>query len=121
MGEIEDVVKVVVNDVEIPEGVSGADMTATGWYNVVTSGTRIGLVQSGFRVGIRGDPYGSMAMASVVVPNRISNGQSLPKVQVLLARAEAGAVRLERRVARRERSQIIPRGFCWMCCGGAAG
>ena len=82
MGEIAEVVKVVVNDVEVPEGVSGADMTGTGWYNLVTSGTRSGSVNPDFPGG---DPYGSMAMASVVVPNRISNGQALPKVQVLLA------------------------------------
>ena len=48
MGEIEDVIKVVVNDVEIPEGVNGVDMTGTGWYNLVTGGRAIGLVQSGF-------------------------------------------------------------------------
>ena len=81
MGEIEDVVKVVVNDVEVPEGVSGADMTGTGWYNLITSGARSGSLNPDFAGG---DPYGSMAMASVVVPNRISNGQSLPRVQVLL-------------------------------------
>ena len=31
-----------------------------------------------------GDPYGSMAMMSVVVPNAISNGQSLATIQVLI-------------------------------------
>ena len=31
-----------------------------------------------------GDPYGSMAVLSVVVPNRISDGRSLPKVEVLI-------------------------------------
>jgi len=82
MGQIAEILKVVINDVEIPEGVSGVDMTGTGWYNLVTSGTRSGSFNPDFPGG---DPYGSMAMASVVVPNRISNGQSLPKVQVLLA------------------------------------
>ena len=32
-GVIDGVLKVVVSDVEIPIGVSGTDMTATGWYN----------------------------------------------------------------------------------------
>jgi len=82
MGEIAEIVKVVVNDVEIPEGVIGVDMTGTGWYKLVTAGTRSGSFNPDFPGG---DPYGSMAMASVVVPNQISNGQSLPKVQVLLA------------------------------------
>ena len=39
-GRSTDVVKVVVSDIEIPEGVSGANMTATGWYNVITRGAR---------------------------------------------------------------------------------
>jgi hypothetical protein len=81
MGEIDDVVKILVNDVEIPEGISGADMTATGWYNLVTNGVRTGAFNPDFAGG---DPYGSMAMAGVVVPNRISDGQSLPRVRVLL-------------------------------------
>ena len=81
MGEIDDVLKVVVNDVEVPEAVNGVDMTGTGWYNLVTSGTRSGSFNPDFPGG---DPYGSMAMASVIVPNQISDGQSLPRVQVLL-------------------------------------
>ena len=56
-------------------------MTGTGWYNLVTSGARSGSFNPDFTGG---DPYGSMAMASVVVPNRISNGQSLPRVQMLV-------------------------------------
>ena len=82
MGEIAEVLKVVVNDVEVPEAVNGVDMTGTGWYTLVTSGTRSGSANPDFPGG---DPYGSMAMASVVVPNPISSGQSLPRVQVLLA------------------------------------
>jgi hypothetical protein len=87
MGEIDSIITVVVNDIEIPEGVTGVDMTATGWYNVVTPGTRSGAFDLNFTDSSGnplGDPYGSMAVLSVVVPNRISNGQSLPTVQVLL-------------------------------------
>ncbi len=87
MGEMDSAITVLVNDIEIPEGVSGADMTATGWYNIVTPGTRSGAFNLNFTDGSGnplGDPYGSMAVLSVVVPNRISNGQSLPKVQVLV-------------------------------------
>jgi hypothetical protein len=81
MGEIDDVVKVIVNDIEVPEGITGLDMTGTGWYSLVTGGARSGSVNPDFSGG---DPYGSMASASVVVPNRISDGRALPKVQVLL-------------------------------------
>ena len=62
-------------------------MTATGWYNVVTAGTRNGAFNPDFTDASGnplGDPYGSMAMLSVVVPNRISNGQTLPNIQVLM-------------------------------------
>ena len=36
-GQLTGVLKVVVNDIQIPAGVSGSNMTATGWYNVVTA------------------------------------------------------------------------------------
>ncbi len=87
MGEMEDVVKVVVNGVEIPEGQSGTDMTATGWYHVVSMGSRNGVFNLDFADGAGnplGDPYGSMAALSVVVPNQISNGLTLAKVEVLV-------------------------------------
>ncbi len=87
MGEIDSVVKVVVNGVEIPEAQDGANMTATGWFNVVTHGARTGAFNADFVDSTGnplGDPYGSMALLSVVVPNQINNGQSLAKVEVLL-------------------------------------
>jgi hypothetical protein len=80
MGEMQGVLKVLVNGVEIPAGVHGTNMTATGWYNVRSFGTRAGAVDPDFTDG---DPYGSMAYASVVVPNRLNDGSSLPKVAVL--------------------------------------
>lgn len=87
IGEIDDVLKIVVNDVEIPEGVANTDMAATGWYSVVTLGSRSGAQSYDFTDASGnplGDTYGSMAMVSVVVPNRISNGQSLPKVKAFV-------------------------------------
>jgi hypothetical protein len=86
MGQMQGVLTVLVSGYEIPLGISGKNMTATGWYNVVTLGTRDG----GFDLNFTdangnplGDAYGSMAYLSVVVPNAISNGLSLPTVQVL--------------------------------------
>lgn len=85
-GEIDEVLKVIVNDIDIPIGVTGTNMTGTGWFNVVSTGGRSG----GFNLDFTdaqgnplGDPYGSMAYASVVVPNRISDGKSLPRIKVL--------------------------------------
>ncbi|MBV8573062.1 MAG: phage tail protein [Acidobacteriaceae bacterium] len=87
MGTIQGVMKVVVNDIEIPQAVPGHDMTATGWFSVVTTGTRQGSFNLDFsdsNGNPLGDPYGSMAVLSIVVPNRISSGRSLPNVEVLL-------------------------------------
>ncbi|MBV9268303.1 MAG: hypothetical protein JO061_19195 [Acidobacteriaceae bacterium] len=87
MGAITSILKVVVNGVEIPQGVAGADMTASGWYQSVTSGTRNGNFNLDFtdsNGNPLGDPYGSICVLSVIVPNSISTGKSLPVVQVLM-------------------------------------
>lgn len=81
IGEMAGVITVLVNDVEIPAGVAGTNMTGTGWYNIPTLGTREGTVDPNFADG---DPYGSMAYLSIVVPNRLNDGSSLPRVKVLV-------------------------------------
>src|SRR5580700_3117771 len=86
IGLMQGVVTVLVNDVQIPLGVSGKNMTGTGWYNVVTLGSRDGAFDMNFTNGSgqpAGDPYGSMAYLSVVVPNQLSDGNSIPSIQVL--------------------------------------
>lgn len=86
IGEMQGILKVLVNDVEIPAGLAGANMTGTGWYNIPTLGTRQGACNPDFTDGSgqpAGDPYGSMAYLSVVVPNRLNDGTSLPRVKVL--------------------------------------
>ncbi len=87
MGVVEAFLKVVVNDVEIPQAVQGQDMTVTGWYNIVTTGERSGNFNLDFTDANGqplGDPYGSICALSVVVPNRISSGRSLATVEVLV-------------------------------------
>ena len=87
LGPITSVLKVVVNDVEIPQTTAGMDMTSTGWYSIITSGNRTGNFNLDFsdsNGSPLGDPYGSLAVLAVVVPNRISSGRSLPTVEVLL-------------------------------------
>src|SRR6185437_13320230 len=87
IGPIQGVLKVVVNDVEIPQAVAGKDMTSTGWYSVITAGGRQGNFNLDFADSTGaplGDPYGSVCVFSVIVPNRISSGSSLPNVEVLL-------------------------------------
>jgi hypothetical protein len=93
-GEMSFVHKVVANGVEIPAGETGKDMGATGWYNVVSLGERNGGFNLNFTDGTGkpiGDPHGSMAVVAVAIPNRVSNGQSIPKIEVL-----ADGMRLER-------------------------
>ena len=87
VGPIQGVLTVLVNGYQIPLGVSGQNMTGTGWYTIPTLGTRDGAFDPNF-LGPNGqpagDPYGSMAYLSVVVPNQISDGNSLASVQVLV-------------------------------------
>ncbi len=81
------VLKVVVNDIEIPQAVSGQDMTTSGWYRVVSTGERQGNFNLDFADSSGnplGDPHGASVTMSVVVPNRISSGKSLANVEVLL-------------------------------------
>ncbi|MCX6622025.1 MAG: hypothetical protein NTY38_13340 [Acidobacteria bacterium] len=80
LGQMQGALKVLVNGVEVPAGLSGQDMTATGWFNVTASGERTGTFNPDFPDG---DPYGSMCVLGIVVPNRIADGASLPKVRVL--------------------------------------
>ncbi len=87
LGTIQSVMKVVVNDVEIPQASASQDVTTTGWYGIVTDGSRTGNFNLDFRDSNGnplGDPYGSISVLSVVVPNRINSGTSLPTVEVLL-------------------------------------
>jgi hypothetical protein len=87
LGPISGVLKVVVNDIEIPVATAGQDMSTTGWYSLVSIGSRQGAFNLDF-VGSSGnplgDPHGSIASMSIVVPNRISTGQTAPTVQVLM-------------------------------------
>ena len=87
LGEISAVLKVVVNDVEIPLVAASTDMSATGWYSPVSNGSRQGNFNLDFvdsSGNPQGDPHGSLAVLSVVVPNLISTGTSTPTVEVLM-------------------------------------
>ncbi len=87
IGAMQSVLKVVVNDVEIPQSVANSDMSTTGWYSLVTTGTRQGSFDQDFvdsSGNPLGDPYGGLSVLLVVVPNRISSGKSLPNIEVLL-------------------------------------
>ncbi|MFZ0593666.1 MAG: hypothetical protein WAM39_24615, partial [Bryobacteraceae bacterium] len=87
MGVVDQIFKVVVSGIEIPQGIYGTDMSATGWYNVICLGNASGAFNPDFEDSNGnplGDPHGSMAALSVVVPNRINSGGYLPHIEVLL-------------------------------------
>lgn len=87
LGVITGVLKVVVHDVEIPLATPGQDLSATGWYNLVTPGSRNGNFNLDFADSSGnplGDPYGSISVLSIVVPTAIASGSSIPNVQVLV-------------------------------------
>ncbi len=87
LGEISQVLKVVVNNTEIPAGAAGRNMTGSGWWNPMSAGTRTGGFNPDFLDSSgnpAGDPYGSMTCISVVVPNAIHAGTNLPRVRALV-------------------------------------
>jgi putative tail protein len=83
----QNILKVVVNGIEIPVAASGQDLTTTGWYGVISTGQRQGNFNADFADSAGnplGDPHGTSITMSVVVPNRISSGKSLADVEVLM-------------------------------------
>jgi hypothetical protein len=87
VGQMHGVLTVLVNDVQIPLGVAGKNMTGTGWYSIPTLGSRDGAFDLNFLDANghpTGDPYGGMAYLVVVVPTSLSSGASLPSVKALV-------------------------------------
>jgi hypothetical protein len=106
MGPIEGVRKVIANGVEIPQADDGRDMSGTGWYRLLTRGERNGGFNTGFADSEgrpMGDPHGSLACLSVVLPNAIVDRGKLPRIEVL-----ADGLRLERYDAQ---GQVIDASF----------
>ena len=78
----------LVNGIAIPAGAKRQQHDGHRLvFNLVSAGSRNGTFNPNFTDSLGnplGDPYGSMAHLSVVVPNAMSNGQSLPTIDVLL-------------------------------------
>ena len=89
-GYIGDVIKVVVNDTDIPAA-HNMDCTSRvvsdanfAWY-LVNRGARSGGANLLPGWGGEGDPYGSMATIAVVVPKVVAESGSAPRLRVLLS------------------------------------
>ena len=123
IGEMQGVLKVLVNDVEIPVGVAGTNMTGRAgttcrrWARARASAIRFhGRQRASGRRSVRqhGVPLGGGA-------------EPAERRDVAAASEGAGAgveaADLWRRtgVRRAKRSAAIRRGSCWTCCGGWAG
>jgi hypothetical protein len=85
-GPIQGVSRLWANGIELPLAVPGTDMSATGWYDVLTTGSRNGTFDPNF-TDSQGepisDPHGSLAAVSVHVPARLVSSNSLPTIEVL--------------------------------------
>ena len=85
-GPIQGISRLWVNGVELPLGVPGTDMSATGWYDVLTTGGRNGTFDPNFtdsQGNPVSDPHGSLAVVSVHVPASLISSNSLPTIEVL--------------------------------------
>jgi hypothetical protein len=89
-GYIGDILKVVVNDTDIPaaQNMDGGSYIVSdanfAWYLVNRGGRSGGANELPGWDGL-GDPYGSMATIAIVVPKVVAESGSAPRVRVLLA------------------------------------
>ena len=85
-GPIQGISRLWVNGIELPLGVPGTNMSATGWYDVLTTGGRNGAFDPNFADSLGkpvSDPHGSLAAVSVHVPANLISSNSLPTIEVL--------------------------------------
>ncbi|TAL08398.1 MAG: DUF2163 domain-containing protein [Nitrospirae bacterium] len=99
-GEIADIVRIIVNDVEIPHtfddteistppGVSNTqEALKIGFWKTVNRGDRDGAPNTDALFAGMGDPYGSFAVLSIAVVRAIAGPGSAPRVQVILKGAK---------------------------------
>lgn len=78
------VLKVIVNDVEVPFVAYSPDKPIFRW-EWVSTGARDGAVNMDAGYDGKGDPYGSTAVIEVVVYRKLAQSESLPRVKVLMS------------------------------------
>lgn len=89
VGDIRNIQRVVVNDVELAAAtdMDGAPYSAANKefrYNVINRGKRDGALNMDSPWNGTGDPYGSLAVIEWVVPARVADPKSAPKIKVLM-------------------------------------
>lgn len=98
-GELDFIHEVLVNDVKIPHTYDDTEFTAvgpglnnateaarSGWWKTVNRGDRNGAPCSDAGFDSLGDPYGSLAVIEIVVPRKLADAGTIPRVRVLAAR-----------------------------------
>lgn len=90
LGEVQNILRVVVNDFDVP---AATDITGgTNYrvndallrYNVINRGDRNGAPNLDAPYSGNGDPYGSMCAVLWVVPRRAAESSSVPRLRVLV-------------------------------------
>jgi hypothetical protein len=102
-GKFNDVSRVIVNGTEIPHTFDDTEMAyvpkgvlntseamKSGWWKAINNGDRDGGVAGGIKLLEQPDPYGNLCVIEVVVPKKLADASSTPRVQVL---AKGPAVR----------------------------
>lgn len=87
LGPIQGPLKVLANRFDIPEFHSNLVVESTGWYRVVSSGSRVGAFDPDLQqpdTSPATGPYGSVAYLHLALPASIQSGRSLPRVEVLV-------------------------------------
>jgi hypothetical protein len=88
-GEVDDILRVIVNDVEVP---AASTMTHGSLpvkdvlfhWNLVNRGHRDGGPAQGNIYEGKGDPYGSFCTILITVPRKLADSSSVPRVRVLV-------------------------------------
>jgi hypothetical protein len=86
-GPIQGISRLWANGIELPLGVPDTNMSASGWFDVLTTGSRNGTFDPNFADSLGkpvSDPHGSLAVVSIHVPAGLVSSNSLPTVEVLV-------------------------------------
>ncbi len=101
-GKINEILKVLVNGIEVPQAHTDAITSdkipsavetsdyKNGYWVTVNNGKRNGQPYNGNGWKSQGDPYGSVAAIAIVVLAQVAAANTVPSVQILLRGAEIG-------------------------------
>jgi hypothetical protein len=89
LGEVTDILRCVVNDVELPPA---TDINGSAYkvqdplfrYNIINKGDRDGSPNTDTPYNGTGDPYGNIAALLFVVPRKVADAAATPRVRVLV-------------------------------------